>query len=52
MTASKPMPEASSVVTPDEWDLRLGSPSKINLFLRVMGKRPDGMLIIQSSHHF
>lgn len=36
------LPEPSSVVNPDEWDLRLGSPSKINLFLRVMGKRPDG----------
>lgn len=26
----------------ENWDLSLGSPSKINLFLRVMGKRPDG----------
>eukprot|EP00178_Gracilaria_changii_P014181 TRINITY_DN401_c0_g1_i13.p1 TRINITY_DN401_c0_g1~~TRINITY_DN401_c0_g1_i13.p1 ORF type:complete len:353 (-),score=38.81 TRINITY_DN401_c0_g1_i13:2650-3708(-) len=42
MTASKPLPDEKSVVSPDEWDLRLGSPCKINLFLRVMGKREDG----------
>ena len=42
ITASQSLPDASTVVSPDEWDLRLGSPSKINLFLRVMGKREDG----------
>lgn len=42
MTASQSIPDASSVISPDEWDLRLGSPSKINLFLRVVGKRKDG----------
>lgn len=36
------LPDRTKVVLPSEWDLRLGSPSKINLFLRVMGKRPDG----------
>jgi hypothetical protein len=25
-----------------QWDLELFSPAKINLFLRIMGKRPDG----------
>ncbi|KAJ1454242.1 ribosomal protein S5 domain 2-type protein [Pelagophyceae sp. CCMP2097] len=25
-----------------EWDLKCFSPAKINLFLRIMGKRPDG----------
>ncbi|CAN8069031.1 unnamed protein product [Agarophyton chilense] len=42
MTASKSLPDEKTVVSPDEWDLRLGSPSKINLFLRILGKRPDG----------
>lgn len=25
-----------------QWDMQLASPSKINLFLRVLGRRPDG----------
>ena len=28
--------------TPGTWDLELFSPAKINLFLRVVGRRPDG----------
>lgn len=33
---------AQGHTNPVEWDLELDSPSKINLFLRIMGKRPDG----------
>lgn len=36
------LPDRSKVVLPKEWDLRLGSPSKINLFLRILNKREDG----------
>lgn len=37
--------ERSRTTIPKEWDLRLCSPSKINLFLRIMGRRPDGAFI-------
>lgn len=34
--------QKGNVVLPGDCDLRLGSPAKINLFLRIIGKRPDG----------
>lgn len=31
-----------NVASPEKWDLSLKSPSKINLFLRILGRRKDG----------
>lgn len=32
----------TATITPEPWDINLKSPSKINLFLRILGKRKDG----------
>lgn len=37
--------DKAEVIVPGEWDLRLGSPSKINLFLRIIAKRTDGAFL-------
>lgn len=38
------MPQKGKTILHEECDLQLGSPAKINLFLRIMEKRPDGTL--------
>lgn len=49
MSGAKPSPREEARTAQEAaaqlasmWDLQLASPSKVNLFLRVLGKRPDG----------
>ncbi len=42
MTAKTVATSGTPPIAPEPWDISLKSPSKINLFLRILGKRKDG----------
>jgi len=44
--------ESGAVRTPIQWGVWLDAPAKINLFLHVVGRRPDGYHLLQTAFRF